>query len=172
MQPPKSLFTTGLVLLLLLSAAAPVQAGPWKSGDTLPDLKSFKLEGELPADLKGKVVLVDFWASWCLPCKQSFPVLAAWQKKYASRGFAVIAVSVDEKKSAMDRFLKANPVPFTVLRDAEQKLVAAAGVEAMPTSFLVDARGKIHLVHNGFRKGDEIKLEQEIEQLLKEAKQP
>ncbi len=76
-----------------------------KVGDTLPDLASFKLEGKLPASLKGKVVVVDFWASWCLPCAKSFPVLDELQKKYGDR-LVVVAVNVDEKKANMDRFLE------------------------------------------------------------------
>src|ERR1035441_6006165 len=80
-----------------------------KIGDTMPDLASFKLEGNLPGPLKGKVVLLDFWASWCLPCAESFPVMDELQKKYGGR-LVIIAVNVDEKAANMKKFLEKHPV--------------------------------------------------------------
>ncbi|HUL51220.1 MAG TPA: TlpA disulfide reductase family protein [Candidatus Nitrosotalea sp.] len=139
-----------------------------KVNDTFPELQKFELEGKVPDSLKGKVVLVDFCASWCAPCKASFPVMADLQKRYGDRGFVIIAVSVDEKRSAIDDFLKKNAVPFTVLRDVKQKLVEAASVASMPTSFLLDGEGRVRFIHNGF-KGEETRkqYETEIEGLLK-----
>ena len=138
-----------------------------KVGDTLPDLASFKLEGKLPDALKGKIIVVDFWASWCAPCAKSFPVLDALQKKYADR-VIVLAVNVDEKKSKMDAFLEKHAVSFTVVRDAEQKLVAAVEPATMPTSFILDATGTVRFLHNGFH-GEDTRKEyiSEIESLLK-----
>ena len=137
-----------------------------KVGDTLPNLAEFRLEGKLPDNIKGKIVIVDFWASWCGPCAESFPVMDELQKKYAGR-VVIIAVSVDEKAVKMQTFLKKHPVSFTVVRDAEQKLVAAAGPETMPTSFIVDGAGKIHFLHNGFH-GEQTRQQyiDEIESLL------
>ncbi len=139
-----------------------------KVNDTFPELQKFELEGKLPDSLKGKVVLVDFCASWCAPCRASFPVMAELQKRYGDRGFVVIAVSVDEKRAAIDEFLKKNAVPFAVLRDAKQKLVEATSVASMPTSFLLDGEGRVRFIHNGF-KGEETRkqYETEIEGLLK-----
>jgi peroxiredoxin len=124
-------------------------AGALKVGDEIPDLTKFKFEGNIP-DLKGKVVLIDFWASWCAPCKKSFPVMKDVLEKFGARGFTVLAISVDEKKSDMDRFLKKNPAPFQFVRDGEGKSPEAFGNEKMPTSFLVGADGKIVAVHSGF----------------------
>lgn len=158
-----------LVALVLGLAAAPLlHAEGWKEGSSLPDLKTFGLSGKLPDDLKGKVVLIDFWASWCTPCKASFPVMDELQKTYGTNGLVVIAVSVDEKKSAMEKYLKKSPVSFTTLHDSSQKLVTAADVATMPTSFLVDRMGKIRFVHTGFE-GDKTKAEyvQQITSLLK-----
>jgi len=138
-----------------------------KVGDTLPDLAGFKLEGKLPDALKGKIVVVDFWASWCLPCANSFPVLDELQKKYGDR-LVVLAVNVDEKKPKMDGFLARHPVSFTVVRDAEQKLVAAVEPATMPTSFILDGEGKVRFLHNGFHGADTRKeYVDEIESLLK-----
>ena len=139
-----------------------------KSGDAFPDLQQFKLEGSFPQDLKGKVVLVDFWASWCGPCKESFPVLDELYKTYGKSGFVVIGINLDDKPKAMDEFLKRRPVTFPMVRDSAKTLVAAVDIQTMPTSFLVDRSGKVHSVHSGFR-GAETKRAyvQEIEALLK-----
>ena len=139
-----------------------------KKGDKLPDLSAYKLEGTVPK-LQGQVVLLDFWASWCDPCKASFPEMEKLHKAYASRGLTILAVSVDEKRANMERFLKANKVSFVTVRDAEQKLVAAADVKTMPTSLLIDRSGKVRFVHNGFQGEQTVKeYRQEIEQLLSE----
>jgi thiol-disulfide isomerase/thioredoxin len=138
-----------------------------KVGDALPGLASFNLEGKLPDTLKGKVVIVDFWASWCLPCAKSFPVLDELQKKYGDR-LVIVAVNVDEKAANMDDFLKKHPVSFTIVRDANQKLVAVVEPATMPTSFILDGEGKVRFLHNGFH-GEDTRKEYlaEIDSLLK-----
>jgi len=136
-------------------------------GETFPDLNQFELEGSLP-DLKDKVVLVDFFASWCGPCKVSFPVMQELQAKYGEKGFVVLAVNVDRKRIDMERFVKKEGTSFPVVRDANSKLVSEMKVPTMPTSFIVDKHGKIVSVHTGYR-GDETKNKyvSEIESLLK-----
>ena len=158
----KKLALAALLVGILTSARAAL-----KVGDALPDLAGSGLEGTLPDSLKGKVVLLDFWASWCLPCAESFPVMDDLQKKYGSR-LVIIAVSVDEKKANMDSFLKKHPVSFTVVHDGKQKLVATVSPETMPTSFLFDTEGKVRYLHNGFH-GEDTRKEYvtEIEALLK-----
>jgi thiol-disulfide isomerase/thioredoxin len=138
-----------------------------KVGDTLPDLASFSLDGKLPDALKGKVVVLDFWASWCAPCAKSFPVLDELQKKYGDR-LVVVAVNVDEKAANMEKFTTKHSVSFTIVRDAQQKLVAVAEPQTMPTSFVLDAEGKVRFVHSGFH-GEDTRKEYitEIESLLK-----
>ena len=142
-----------------------------KVGDPFPILTQFQLDGPLPSPLKGKVVLVDFWASWCPPCKASFPVMADLHKRYASRGLVIIAVSVDENKSAVERFLKKNPTPFSVVRDSTQKLAATVDAQTLPASFLLDADGRVRFLHNGFKEDTGKQYEKEIEMLLKLAPQ-
>ncbi len=139
-----------------------------KVGDPLPDLAGFALEGKLPESLAGKVVILDFWASWCGPCKDSFPAMNDLQKKYGDRGLVIIAVNVDEAASDMQDFLKDNKAAFVVVRDVKQKLVAAAGVPTMPSSFIVDPAGRVRFTHSGFH-GDKTRAEYEtqIESLLK-----
>jgi len=138
-----------------------------KPGAPFPDLTTFKLEGKLPESLKGKVVLVDFWASWCGPCVESFPAMDELQKKYGPQGLVILAINVDEKKADMEDFLKTHPVSFTIVRDAAQKLVDKVEVGTMPSSFLLDTEGKVRFAHSGFH-GDKTKKQyaQEIESLL------
>ena len=158
--------TCVLAAILLVSLSA--QAG-WKEGSSLPDLTKFKLEGKLPADLKGKVILLDFWASWCAPCKASFPILDNLAQNYGSQGLIIIAINQDQTLAQMTSFLGDNPVSFLILRDAENKLVEAADVQSMPSSFLIDRSGKIRFTHTGFH-GDKTTTEykMEIEKLLNE----
>lgn len=157
--------------LALAASAFTLTAAPLKIGDAFPDFTKCKLEGSLPASLKGKVVLVDFWASWCGPCKKSFPALDELHRLYGKKGLVVLAVNVDEKPAEMENFLKKTPAGFTVVRDLEQKLVAQLGVAGMPTSFLLDATGRVRFLHKGYA-GDETKKQyvREIEELLKETK--
>lgn len=156
-----------IVTGLMVSAFANI-----KVGQTFPDLAGFKLEGKMPDGLKGKVVLVDFWASWCGPCGESFPVMEELQKKYRPQGLVILAINEDEKKADMEDFLKTHKVSFTVLRDAAQKLVEAAGIESMPGSFLLGPDGRVMFAHKGFHGNETHKqYEQEIQTLLKHSSQ-
>ena len=162
----RNIFISAILLFSVILIRAEV-----KVGGVFPDLSKYKLDDKLPSDLKGKVVLVDFWASWCGPCKESFPVMDGLQKKYGERGFVIIAVNEDEKKSDMDDFCKDNPTSFVVVRDAGadgKKLVDTTEISVMPSSFLIDAEGKVRFTHSGFHGNDsKKKYEQEIESLLK-----
>ena len=109
-----------IVLATLLAGTISTASAALKVGDDFPDLATFQLEGRPAAALKGKVVIVDFWASWCGPCKESFPAMNDLQKKYGDKGLVIVAVNEDEEKSDMQDFLKANAASFTVLRDARQ----------------------------------------------------
>jgi thiol-disulfide isomerase/thioredoxin len=156
--------TLPILLLALLFTLLPATAA-WKEGTPLPNLASFGLEGPLP-ELKGKVVYLDFWASWCAPCKASFPVLDRWHRELTAKGFIVLAVSVDEKSADMEKFLKKAGITFPVVRDSTHRLVGEADVNAMPTSFLIDRQGVIRHIHNGFHPDDEKTLAAQINALL------
>ena len=162
-----------VLLCAALLAVAGVLRAELKVGDAFPALASANLApiaGQLPAT-EGNVVLVDFWASWCGPCKASFPVLAKLHKDYASRGFVIAAVSVDEKPAAAAAFAKKLAPPFATLHDRDGKLAQRVSVPAMPTSYLVGRDGRVRFVHTGFH-GDstERELRQQIETLLAEKK--
>lgn len=153
------------VLLLMAPLAGAVQLKP---GDPLPVLQAGDFEGALP-EMAGKVVLLDFWASWCGPCKASFPELDKLHRTYAARGFLVLGVSVDERPEDMKAFLEAHPVSFPTVRDRAQTFVRAVEVDAMPTSLLIDRQGRVVKVHSGYHGQKTVdELEAEISKLLGE----
>lgn len=155
--------------LALAACTHPAFAGGkgLKVGDTFPELGSFGLEGKLPDDLKGKVVLVDFWASWCEPCKESFPVMESLHKQYGARGLVVLAVNVDENIGAMKDFLKDHPGSFAIVHDAKKKLVGLANIASMPTSIVIGRNGKVAAIHKGFHGKETVsQYTKEFEELL------
>ena len=159
-----------LVAMIALGAGlATVGLATIEAGDALPDWSAYALEGEVP-DLAGKVVLVDIWASWCAPCKASFPAYAALQAEWKAQGFVILGVSVDRKSKDYDRFLKQNPPGFPTVRDTDQKVVAALTPPAMPTSYIFGRDGKLRSIHQGYRGQSTLNtLRAEIEPLLAEA---
>jgi cytochrome c biogenesis protein CcmG/thiol:disulfide interchange protein DsbE len=122
------------------------------------------------ADMKGKVVYVDFWASWCAPCKQSFPFMNDMQAKYGPRGFQIVGVTVDRKREDAEKFLASTPAKFTVAYDTSGKVAGTYKPKGMPTSFLIGADGVVRMVHVGFRDSDKADLEREIQAALTAAK--
>ncbi|MFZ4802692.1 MAG: TlpA family protein disulfide reductase [Chlorobium sp.] len=110
----------------------------------------------------GSVVYVDFWASWCGPCKQSFGWMNEMQEKYRSKGFKIIGINLDGKTEDAKKFLAQNPAKFTVVYDAKGELPKVYGVKGMPTSFLIGRDGKIIFQHLGFKASEAGKIEEEI----------
>jgi thiol-disulfide isomerase/thioredoxin len=160
------------VALMGVALMVPALNAETKVGDAFPALSSAGVVALLGGDVAattGKVVLVDFWASWCAPCKASFPMMAQLHKDYASRGFVIAAVGVDEKSAAAVAFVKKTAPPFATLHDKEQKLVKQVVPPAMPTSYLIGRDGRVRFIHQGFH-GDatERELRKEIEALLAE----
>jgi len=119
--------------------------------------------------LQGKVVLVDFWASWCGPCLKSFPWMNDLHAQHADDGLVILAVNVAQDRALADAFMKKTPAQFRVEYDAKGTLAQSFGVQAMPTSFLIGRDGKVRARHAGFRDKQREGREQEIEQLLKES---
>lgn len=172
----KTKFASGILL------AAQLMFGPQTvlASELTPDSKSQfapMSNIELPtyqhgsaslADYRGKVVLVDFWASWCSPCRTSFPWMNQMQAKYQSQGFEVVAINLDQEKSQADKFLTQIPPKFTVLFDENAQLPEAFEVIGMPTSFLLDRSGKIRTTHIGFHEDQKDDYEKQIQALLKE----
>ncbi len=123
-----------------------------------------------PADslqsLKGEVVYVDFWASWCPPCIQSFPFLSGLQQDYGSKGLRVVGVNLDEKVADAEKFLADYPTGFTIVADRSKQCAKDFDVIAMPSSYLIDREGIVRYIHRGFRAGETKELRLIVEQLL------
>lgn len=141
------------------SAASASSAAP---GFSLPTRGASTVSLE---SLKGKVVLVDFWASWCVPCQKAFPWLASLQKQYGEKGLVVVAINLDKKREAAEAFLKKSDVPFVVAFDPSGKTADAYKVMAMPSTYLIGKSGEILLTHVGF----DPKKTGEIEALVQKA---
>jgi len=158
---------TSLVAAILLASSV-LASAEVKVGQPFPALASFSLEGALP-ESAGRVVLVDFWATWCAPCRASFPAYSALQRELGGRGFTLVAVSVDKQKGAYDEFLAKFAPAFTTVRDGKQSLVGEVRVPAMPTSYLIDRHGVLRAVHSGFYGDKTMKeLRTQIIELLEE----
>jgi len=149
----KAIILIGAAIAVAAAALAPGAASAVDVGAPAPALSLPTASGETVAldALKGKVVYVDFWASWCAPCRKSFPWMAEMQKKYGPAGFTVVAVNVDKKRPDAEKFLQATLAQFTVVYDPAGAAPAAWNVKAMPTSFLIDAKGNVAFVESGFK---------------------
>lgn len=162
---------SSLTKILPAVLAGLLLAAPAKSalevGQPFPELRTFNLEGPLP-DTTGKVTLIDFWASWCAPCKASFPAYSALQVELAPRGLVIVGVSVDKTAAPYDAFLRRLAPTFATVRDPAQALVVHASVPAMPTAYLLDRRGVVRSVHRGFHRNTMPALRAEIVRLLEE----
>jgi len=117
---------------------------------------------------KGKVVLIDFWATWCPPCKQSMPFLNALRNELLTQGFEIIAINVDEDKQQALRFLQSYPVDYQVVYDETGECPQRFEVEAMPSSYFVDRKGQIRSIHLGYRSSDQQYIREKITKLLSE----
>ena len=141
-------------LLLLLLIITPLKAEIYDIGEL--DLESHK----------GKVVYLDFWASWCKPCRESFPWMNDLLSKYPPDKFTVITINLDAQASEMHRFLDKIPAQFDIYHDASGAIAEKFQLEAMPTSYLIDASGKVVSKHIGFYTSKITEYQKEIEELL------
>lgn len=149
------------VLLILLSAARAEEAAP-----------AFSLPGEAGAvnlsAYRGKVVYIDFWASWCAPCRKSFPWMNDLQRRYGKQGLAVVAINVDKKEDVARAFLADYPAQFMIAFDPAGMVAEAYRVWTMPSSYLIDRKGALRSTHLGFFDANKLRIEEEIRQLLAE----
>ena len=160
----------GVLVLALLGATLIVvkASGP---ATEVPDLSFNDESGHTLrlADFKGQVVLLDFWASWCVPCRVSFPVVDALHKELGGRGFAVVAINVDEQRKNADSFLEVRPHTMPVVFDPKGRAAEAFELPAMPSALILDRAGRVRFRHTGYTEKTITQYRSEILQLLKEA---
>ena len=155
-------------IALLFAACIANSAAATEAGDAAPPFALPTAKGDTIAldKLKGKVVYVDFWASWCGPCRRSFPWMNDMQQKYGSKGFVVVGINVDKKRADADKFLAQNAASFTIAFDEAGTTPSAYAVKSMPSSYLIDARGNVTYVERGFQDEHKAALEQRIAALV------
>ena len=157
------------LLLILLVLVTPcvfaVSSGGMAENFTLKSAagKNIRL-----SEYRGQVVLINFWASWCGPCRQEMPHLDALQKKYEALGFAVFGINVEQDRAMAEKVLKDIPVSFLILFDETNSVSELYDVDAMPTTVLVDRNGEIRFVHRGYKSGYENEYDRQIRSLIKE----
>ena len=152
---------------MLLMCAPPALA--LSPGDRAPHFMAPGLNGRGAVDLadfRGKVVLLDFWASWCAPCLTSLPKLEELRQEFADRDFRIVAVNLDSEPEKARRFLAKHPIGYASATDPVGHIPERFELGTMPTSYLIDADGVIRYVHEGFQRGDEAELRERIRALL------
>ncbi len=120
------------------------------------------------AQYKGQVVMLNFWASWCGPCRQEMPLLESIYKKYNRMGFTLIGVNVEPDSNAANQWLKQTPVSFPILYDKDSKVSRMYDVAGMPSTVIIDRTGKVRVLHRGYKPGDENEYLDSIRTLVRE----
>jgi thiol-disulfide isomerase/thioredoxin len=118
--------------------------------------------------LKGKIVLVNFWASWCGPCRKEMPVLEQLNRQYHNKGVALLGVNVEPDSAAATDWLKATPVSFPILFDVDSKVSKLYQVEGMPNTVILDRKGNVRYIHRGYQPGAENEYLDQIRALIRE----
>jgi thiol-disulfide isomerase/thioredoxin len=166
----RSLLSALLPLALLATASVSLAL---EEGDRAPDFQARSVAGDAQVvlhELRGKVVLVDFWASWCAPCNAAMPQLEKLSKEFPADQFVVLGVNVDKKLDDARRALERRSVSYANASDPTGGLPKRFGLETMPTSYLIDQDGFVRVVHRGFRSGDMDKLREQVQKLLAKKK--
>jgi thiol-disulfide isomerase/thioredoxin len=169
MHLPRHLPSHALRLAAALAALVAAPALALEEGDVAPQWSAPALDGGAPVSLaaaRGKVVVLDFWASWCAPCRTALPLLDGLRREFPPDSFTVLAVNVDREPEAARRFLARLPVGYPSATDPEGRIPASFGLETMPTSYLIDRQGVIRYVHRGFQRGDVATLRARIAELV------
>ncbi len=150
-----------LILTIILASASVSLAADAKPFNVITKNGEVSLE-----KLAGKVVYLDFWASWCDPCRQSFPWMNEMHNQFADSGLVIIAVNVDRDRDKADKFLEKNPAGFTIGYDSEGVLAKSYDVKGMPSSYIIDRNGQLVASHIGFRDKDKGELQTKIVEAL------
>jgi peroxiredoxin len=153
-----------LALILTWPAQASVPETPAPSF-SLPDSSGHMVS---LSDYQGQVILINFWASWCGPCRKEMPLLQELSQRYGPLGFTLLGVNVEEDSSLADKFLAETPVNFPILYDRENVVSKAYDVIAMPTTVIVDREGRVRFIHHGYKDGYESDYQDQVRTLIRE----
>ena len=164
---------TRFMKTVLAAAAALLLAGGVTAGVMDSPAPDFTLKSDSGKNLKlsehrGEVVLINFWASWCGPCRQEMPLLSELHDKYKSLGFTVLGVNVEQDSSDAKKLLREMPVSFPVLFDSDSTVSKQYDVVAMPSTVLVDRNGKMRYLHKGYKPGEEEIYLEMVRSLIRE----
>lgn len=157
-----------LLLILVLPASEAFSAGQKAAPDFI--LKSNQGKNLRLSELRGNVVMLNFWASWCGPCRQEMPLLDQLYQRYSAAGFTLLGVNVEADPKEADQMLKEIPVSFPILYDTESKVSELYGVQAMPSTVMISCDGKVSYIHKGYKPGDEKTYRDHIKGLLRSCK--
>lgn len=163
MKDKKFLKKMAICGLLTSLNIMPSWAEPMKSF-SLPSIDGGKTISS--QNYKGKVMIVDFWASWCTPCKASFAAYNELLKKYGSKGLVIVGINIDNDKDKAKEFLAENPASFHIAADPEKKVATAYNLPTMPTAYIIGRDGNILYTHAGYHEGDLAGMEKEVEAAL------
>lgn len=155
-----------LAAALFAAASAGLAVEP---GAAAPDFRLMPFSGTQPvslSDYRGRVVLADFWASWCSPCRQSLPLYNGLQADFPASDFAIVAIGLDEDAADARAFLREHRVDYTALQNPDGSVAQAFGLKGMPSSYLIDRKGIVRYVHVGFEPRDIDALKREIAALI------
>ncbi len=155
-------------LALAAHAAKPAKPAAGIPYGPAPDFTLKTLTGESVrlSSLKGQVVMINFWASWCAPCRQEMPLLNKIHADYHKAGFTLLSINLDDQVGAAQEFLKSTPVVFPVLHDGKGKVAELYKNTAMPSSYFIDKKGHYVHLHQGYRPGEEETYRKVIKKLL------
>ena len=164
----------GAAALAAVAAVAFTPAAwPLAAGEAAPACSARLLDGDRSvriADYRGQVVYLDFWASWCGPCRESFPFMNELQSELSGKGLQILAVSVDRTADEARGFLARYPAKFATALDAAAACPAAFRLEGMPSSYIIGRDGTVRAVHVGFRGGDKAEIRRQLDEALNEGK--
>jgi peroxiredoxin len=156
-----------LIIFLLI---VPIYLFSQDIGKPAPEFTGYSVSGDTIklSDYKGKVIILDFWASWCKPCKEEFPFIIDLFNQYADKNFSVLTVNLDDESGKINKFLTDinKDVPFKIIFDNKSVIPPLYNVDGMPSSFVIDKKGIIRLINVGFKSNDKDKFIKEIELLL------
>ena len=164
------LATLALLPVLAAQSSLATSVDALRTGAPAPafQLKSSAGKSVSLAALKGQIVLVNFWASWCGPCRKEMPVLEQLNRQYHGKGVTLVGVNVEPNSNDAAEWLKATPVSFPILFDVDSKVSKLYQVEGMPNTVIVDRKGNVRYIHRGYQSGAENEYLDQIRTLIRE----